>query len=177
MKQWPTVQKDKKTRKWETTTTTTTKTTRGSVSLFEKKSLDLLKRKKVHIHRIVKRINWWEGRELILEMLQKFKNSCILPKLYLVRYGKPERRRKIVNKTFVQWSVARVLRNYKLNHYAARRTNTDRRKLLKGLNKAINPKKLKRGFEPILYKAVINFLNRDDVSTALPRKRDTKKVK
>ena len=139
MKQWPTVQKDKKTRKWETTTTTT-KTTRGSVSLFEKKSLDLLKRKKVHIHRIVKRINWWERRELILEMLQKFKNSCILPKLYLMRYGKPERRRKIVNKTFVQWSVARVLRNYKLNHYDARRTNTDRRKLLKGLNKAINPK-------------------------------------
>ena len=32
----------------------------------------------------------------------KIKNSCFLPKLYLVRYGKPERRRKIVNKAFVQ---------------------------------------------------------------------------
>ena len=122
--------------------TTTTTTTRGSVSLFEKKSLDLLKRNKTHIHRIVKRMNWWEGWELILEMLQKFKNSCILPKLYLVRYGTPESRRKIVNKAFVQWSVARILRKYKLNDYAWRRTNTDRRKLSKGLNKVINPKKI-----------------------------------
>ena len=73
--------------------------------------------------------------------------------------------------------MARILRKYKLNHYAARRTNTDRRKLSKGLNKVINPKKLKRGFEPNLDKAVINFYNRDDVSTALPGKRDAKNVK
>ena len=41
----------------------------------------------------------------------------------------------------------------------------------------IKPNKSKRGFEPNLYKPVINFYNRDDVSTALPEKRDTKKVK
>ena len=41
----------------------------------------------------------------------------------------------------------------------------------------INPTKSKRGFEPKLYEAVINFYNRDDVSTALPGKRDAKKVK
>ena len=34
---------------------------RESVSLFEKKSLNLLKRKKTHLHGIVKQINWWEG--------------------------------------------------------------------------------------------------------------------
>ena len=44
-------------------------------------------------------------------------------------------------------------------------------------NKVTNPKKLKRGFEPNLYKAVINFFNHDDVSTALPRKHDAKKIK
>ena len=71
----------------------------------------------------------------------------------------------------------KILRKYKLIHYAARRTNTDRRKLSKGLSKVINPNKSKRGFEPNLYKAVINFYNRDDVSTPLPGKRDAKKVK
>ena len=69
---------------------------------------------------------------------------------------------------------SKILRKYKLIHYAARRTN---RKLSKGLNKVINPNKSKRGFKPNLYKAVINFYNRDDVSTALPGKRDAKKVK
>ena len=71
----------------------------------------------------------------------------------------------------------KILRKYKLVHYAARRTNADRRKLSKGLSKVINPNKSKRGFEPNLYKAVINFYNRDNVSTALCGKRDTKKVK
>ena len=71
----------------------------------------------------------------------------------------------------------KILRKYKLIHYAARGTNTDRRKLSKGLSKVIKPNKSKRGFETNLYKAVITFYNRDDVSTALPGKRDAKKVK
>ena len=71
----------------------------------------------------------------------------------------------------------KILRKYKLVHYAARRTNADRRKLSKGLSKVINPNKSKRGFEPNLYKVVINFYNRDNVSTALCVKRDAKKVK
>ena len=70
-----------------------------------------------------------------------------------------------------------ILRKYKLIHHAARRTNTDRRKLSKGLSKVINPNKSKRGFEPNLYKAVINFYNRGEVSTALLGKRNAKKVK
>ena len=69
----------------------------------------------------------------------------------------------------------KILRKYKLIHYAARRTNTDRRKLSKGLSKVINPNKSKRGFESIFYKAVINFYNRNDVSTTLPEKRNAKK--
>ena len=54
----------------------------------------------------------------------------------------------------------KILRTYKLIHYAARRANADRRKLSKGLSKVINPNKSKRGFEPNLYKAVIGFYNR-----------------
>ena len=69
------------------------------------------------------------------------------------------------------------MRKYKLIHYAARRTNTDRRKLSKGLSKVINPNKSKRGFLPNLYKAVITFYNHDNVSTALLGKRHAKKVK
>ena len=41
----------------------------------------------------------------------------------------------------------------------------------------MNPNKSKRGFELNLYKVMINFYNRDDISTALPGKRDDKKVK
>ena len=90
-------------------------------------------------------------------MLQKFINSSFLAKLYLVRYRKPESRKKIVNRAFVQWSVARFCGSI---HYAARRTNTDQRKLSKGLSKVINPNKSKRGFDLNLYKAVISFYNR-----------------
>ena len=71
----------------------------------------------------------------------------------------------------------KILRKYKLIHYAARRTNTDRRKESKGLSKVINPNKSKRRLEPNLYKAVINFYNCDDVSTSLSGKRDVKKIK
>ena len=66
----------------------------------------------------------------------------------------------------------KILRKYKLIHYTARRTNTDRRK-----SKVTNPNKSRRGCEPNLYKAVINFYNRGEVSTALPGKRNAKKVK
>ena len=71
----------------------------------------------------------------------------------------------------------KILRKYKLIHYTARRTNTDRRKLSEGISKVTNPNKSRRGFEPNLYKAVINFYNRGEVSTALPGKRNAKKVK
>ena len=41
----------------------------------------------------------------------------------------------------------------------------------------MDPIKPKKGFIPVLYKKVLDFYHRDDVSTALPGKRDTKKVK
>ena len=41
----------------------------------------------------------------------------------------------------------------------------------------MNPIKPKKGFEPVLHKKVFDFYHRDGVSTALPGKRDTKKVK
>ena len=71
----------------------------------------------------------------------------------------------------------KVLRKYKPIHYAARRTNTDRRKLLKGLCKVRNSNKSKRGFKPNLYKTMMNFYNHIDVSNSFPGKRDAKKLK
>ena len=41
----------------------------------------------------------------------------------------------------------------------------------------MNSIKPKKGLEPVLHKKVLDFYHRDDVSTALPGKRDTKKVK
>jgi len=39
----------------------------------------------------------------------------------------------------------------------------------------LNISKNKRGFDPNVYKEVIEFYNRDDVSTALPGKKRRKK--
>ena len=65
----------------------------------------------------------------------------------------------------------------RLPRYAANKTNTDRRKLSKANGKVMNSIKPKKGLEPVLHKKVLDFYHRDDVSTALPGKRDTKKVK
>ena len=70
---------------------------RESASIFEKKSLGLLKRKKTHLHRNVKRINWWEGQKIKKQLFFAEKNEI----------RKPKRGRKIVNRAFVLWSVAR----------------------------------------------------------------------
>ena len=70
-----------------------------------------------------------------------------------------------------------ILKKYRPIGDAATKTNTDRRKLSKVKSKVVNPTKSKRGFEPKLYKTVVDFYYRDDVSTALPGKRDAKKVK
>ena len=105
----------------------------------------------------------------------EIKNILCLPKLYLVRYGKPEKKN---SKQSIRSVISgKILRKYMLIHYAARRTNTDRRKLSKGLSKVINPNKSKRGFEPNLYKAVINFYNRHDVLPHSTENATPKKVK
>ena len=70
-----------------------------------------------------------------------------------------------------------ILKKYRLIGYAATKTNTDRRKLSKVKSKVVNPTKSNTGFEPKLYKTVVDFHYRDEVSAALPGKRDAKKVK
>ena len=75
---------------------------RGSASLFEKKLSRSSKKKEnssipnSKTNKLIRRvgINPRDAPEI--------KNSCFLPKLYLVRYGKSEKRGKIVNKAFVQ---------------------------------------------------------------------------
>ena len=70
-----------------------------------------------------------------------------------------------------------ILKKYRLLRYAANKTNTDRRKLSKANGKVMNPIKPKKEFEPVLQREVLDFYHRGDGSTALPGKRDTKKVK
>jgi len=87
--------------------------------------------------------------------------------------GKERKNRKTSIRSIIS---GKILWKYKLIRYAAKKTNTDRWKLSKVKHKVINPSKPKRGFEPKLQGAVINFYNRDDVSTALPENRDSKKL-
>ena len=51
----------------------------------------------------------------------------------------------------------KILKKYRLLRYAANKINTDRRKLSKGNGKVMNPIKLKKGFEPVLHKKVLDF--------------------
>ena len=138
---------------------------RESASIFEKKSLGLLKRKKTHLHRNVKRINWWEGQKIKKQLFFAEKNEI----------REAEKGKKNSKQSICSVISGKILRKYKPIRYAARTTNTDRRKLSN--RPQHKPNKSKRGFEPNLYKAVINFYNHDDVSTALSGKRDAKKVK
>ena len=92
-KQWPTVQEDKKTRKWKQ---------RKKCNSLQKEISRSSKKKEnpstpnTKTNKLIRRvgINPRDAPEI--------ENSCFLPKLYLVRYGKPEKKRKIVNKAFVQ---------------------------------------------------------------------------
>ena len=71
----------------------------------------------------------------------------------------------------------KILRKYKLIKCAAAKTGCERRKLCRSKSKVLNFEKNKRGFDPDVYEQVLEFYARDDVSTALPGKRDAKKVK
>ena len=88
--------------------------------------------------------------------------------------GKEKKNRKQSIRSMVSGNI---LKKYRLIGDATTKTNTDRRKLSKVKSKVVNPTKSKRGFEPKLYKTVVDFYYRGDVSTALPGKRDAKKVK
>ena len=69
-----------------------------------------------------------------------------------------------------------ILRQYKFIRYTPIQTLTDRRKLSKTKSKTIDLEKQKRGFQPELHNQVLDFYRRDDVSIALPEKRDVKKI-
>ena len=69
-----------------------------------------------------------------------------------------------------------ILRQYKFIRYTPIQTLTDRRKLSKTKSKTIDLEKQKRGFQPELHNQVLDFYRRDDVSIALPEKRDVQKI-
>ena len=66
----------------------------------------------------------------------------------------------------------KILRKYKLLKYTAEKTGNDRRKMGKETSKVLNVCRKNRGFDQNIYKEVIDFFNRDYVSTALPGKKD-----
>ena len=71
----------------------------------------------------------------------------------------------------------RILKKYRLLKYAAEKTGTNRMKLSKVHSKFLTVNKKSRETNKSLKNDVIEFYCRDDVSTALPGKRDSKKVK
>ena len=87
----------------------------------------------------------------------------------LERKNKRESIRRILSR--------KILRKYKLIKYATAKTGSDHRKLCRSKSKVLNFEKNKRGFDPDVCEQVLEFYARDDVSTALPGKRDAKKVK
>ena len=88
--------------------------------------------------------------------------------------GKERKNKKESIRTLLS---GKVLKKYRLLRYAARKTCTNRRKLYKVSGKIINCVKPKRGFKPVLHAKFFDFYHRDDVSAALPGKRDAKKHK
>ena len=69
----------------------------------------------------------------------------------------------------------KILKKYKLLKYAAKKTGTNRNKLSKVQNKSLSFEQ-KKGKAHLGKDDVVSFYLRDDVSTALPGKRDTKKI-
>ena len=86
------------------------------------------------------------------------------------------KREKTKEKVFAELLVVKFLRQYKFIRYTPIQTLTDRRKLSKTKSKTIDLEKQKRGFQPELHNQVLDFYRRDDVSIALPEKRDVKKI-
>ena len=85
--------------------------------------------------------------------------------------GKEKRNNKKSIRTILS---GKVLKKYKLLKYAASKTGTNRRKLNINSKVIVQEPRKKKGFNPEIYAKVLAFYNRDDVSTALPGKRDAK---
>ena len=71
----------------------------------------------------------------------------------------------------------KILRKYKLIKYASEKTGNNRRKMCRSTSKNLNNQSKKQGFDPEIRAEVLKFYGRDDNSTALPGKRDAKRVK
>lgn len=71
----------------------------------------------------------------------------------------------------------KILKKYKLIKFAADKTGNDQRKMNRTSSKVLHLRNAKRGFDSDVHKAVLQFYARDDNSTALPGKRDCKKVR
>ena len=59
----------------------------------------------------------------------------------------------------------------------SKKKGNDRRKMEKIKSKIIDFEQKKRGFDPEIYEHLKTFSYRDDVSTALPGKRDCKSIR
>ena len=70
-----------------------------------------------------------------------------------------------------------ILRKYKLIPYASEKTGNNRREMCRSTRKILHDQVTKRGFDPKIHAEVLRFYARDDNSTALPGKRDAKRVK
>ena len=88
--------------------------------------------------------------------------------------GKEKKNRK---KSIRNILSGKILKKYKLLSYTASKTGLNRRKMSNITGKVVCEENQKRGFQPEIYAKVLEFYNRDDVSTALPGKRDAKKNK
>ena len=60
--------------------------------------------------------------------------------------------------------------------YAAAKTGNDQRRLGKVDSKVLNAPRNRRGHDPEVYRTVVDFYHRDDVSTVLPGKWDSKSI-
>ena len=70
----------------------------------------------------------------------------------------------------------KILGKYKLIMYASEKTGNNRRKMCRSTSKNLNIQSKKRGFDSEINAGVLRFYGRDN-STALPGKRDAKRVK
>ena len=84
---------------------------------------------------------------------------------------------KEIRESIRRFLSGKILRKYKLIEYAAVKTSSDHRKLCRSKSNVFNFEKNKRGFDLDLYEQTLEFYALDEVSTALPGKRDAKKVK
>ena len=71
----------------------------------------------------------------------------------------------------------KILKKYKLMKYASEKTGNNRTKMCRTSSKVLNVPKAKRGLNLQIHTEVLKFYTQDNNSTALPGKKDCKRVK